>query len=234
MGHLKRKESKMIKAIILSFLVSWITPSVGAKDKNESAVKGSGNYVTETRKVEAYDAIELRIPANMRVSIGKPTPLTIEADDNIMSLIMTEVHKGRLIISAKRPFESKEGPNIEVTVAELKAVEVVGAGDMWVTKLDNESLSAAATGAADLHLSGKTKNLSVAVTGAADVFAYELQAQNASATLTGAADANLSVAESLNATLTGACDLNYRGNPKVTKMIIGTGDVTRTDAKAGA
>ena len=42
------------------------------------------------------------------------------------------------------------------------------------------------------------------------------------------------VDESLNATLTGACDLNYRGNPKVTKTIIGAGDVTRTDAKAGA
>lgn len=224
----------MIKAIILSFLVSWITPSVGVKDKKESAVKGSGNYVTETRKVEAYDAIELRIPANMRVSIGKETPITIEADDNVMPLIKMEVRKGKLIISSTRQYETKQGPNIEVTVARLTAVEVVGAGDMWVTKLDNESLSAAATGAADLHLSGKTKNLSVAVTGAADVFAYELQAQNANATLTGAADANLSVAESLNVTLTGACDLNYRGNPKVTKTIIGTGDVKRTHAKAGA
>ena len=90
-----------------------------------------------------------------------------------MPLIKMEVSKGKLIISSDKQFKAKKSPNIKVTIAKLQAVEVIGAGDMWIKKLDNENLSVATTGAADIHLSGKTKNLSVAVTGAADVFAYD-------------------------------------------------------------
>ncbi len=170
----------------------------------------------------------------MHVTIGKPTPLTIETDQNIMPLIKMEVSKGKLIISSDRQFKTKKSPNIKVSIAKLRAVEVIGAGDMWIRNLDNENLNVATMGAADIHLSGKTKNLSVAVMGTADVFAYDLVAENANATLTGSADAKLNVSKSLMATLIGPSDLLYRGNPTVTKTIIGNGDVKQVNRKGGS
>ena len=219
----------MIRMMILSVLLPWITPVAG-----EKPVKGSGNAVTQTREFDVFHAIELRIPADMHVTIGKPTALTIEADERIMPLIKMEVLKATLVISSDREFTTTNRPDIEVTVATLRGVEVVGVGDMWVTKLDNESLTVGVTGAADVHLSGKAKNLSVAAIGASDVHAYELDVQTATVTLTGAADAKLSVAESLRVTITGPGDVWYKGNPTVSKTIIGGGDVKRVHAKDDA
>lgn len=225
----------MTKAIILSFLVSWITPTAGAERGANSSggrtVDGSGERVTKTFELEAYTAIELSILGDMRVSIGKPTPLTIEADDNILPLIKVEVIDGSLKISTKHNFTTKDSPNITVTVAALNAVAVTGAGDMHVTKLDNETLTASATGAADLHLSGKTNMLALAVTGAADVNAFELSARDASVSLTGASDANISVHGSLNVSIVGNGDVRYKGDAKVTKMIIGNGDVKKVGSR---
>ena len=223
----------MIKAIVLSFLVSWITPAAGTvADEGHGSgggktVQGSGERVTKTFELDAYTAIELSVAADMRVSIGKPTPLTIEADDNILPLIKVEVVDGSLKISTKHNFSTKDSPNITVTVAALNAVAVTGSGDMHVTKIDNEELIASATGAADLHLSGKTNTLTLAATGSADVEAYELDSRDAKVTLTGASDANISVDGSLTVTIVGAGDLNYKGDAKVTQAIVGSGDVTK-------
>ncbi len=212
--------------------MAFISPAIGEEvatpGQNGDAVNGSGTVVTETRNLETFDTIELRIPADMRVTVGKPTPLTIKTDDNVMSLIRVEVRNGKLVISSDREFKAKSAPNITVTVAKLRAVEVVGAGDMWVSKLDNARLSVGVTGAGDVHLSGKTTDLAVAATGAGDINAYALQAKTAAATLTGAVDVRLSVSKSLSVTITGPADLHYKGNPKVTKTIIGDGDVKKT------
>ncbi|MCH7591544.1 MAG: DUF2807 domain-containing protein [Planctomycetes bacterium] len=222
----------MIKAMILSFLVSWFMPIVATeKTDGRDQVRGSENRITETYKLETFTTIELSVPADMNVTIGEPTPLTIEADDNILPLIKVEVIDGRLIISNKQSFKSKKSPKINVTVAQLDGVSVIGAADVHVTKLDNESLNVSVTGAADLHLSGKTDNLSLSATGAADVHAFKLASHSANVTITGPSDANISVDGSLTVTIVGAGDVNYKGDAKVTKTIIGDGDVNKVRVK---
>lgn len=219
----------MIKGLVLSILVSLITPSMGVTDgRNErEKVVGSGEQITKTIELETYTAIELRITADMNITIGKPTALTIEADGNVIPLIKFEVIKGRLIISSDHEFKNKKSPDINVSVAQLSGISVIGAGDVYVTKLDNEKLSVSVTGAADLHLSGKTEALSLSATGAADVDAFELYSKIASVTLTGPSDANISVEDALTVSIVGPGDVNYRGNAKVTKRIIGDGDVSK-------
>ena len=219
----------MIRAILFGVLLPWLIQVAG-----EKWVEGDGAQATQTRELKKFDEIELRIQADMRVTIGKPTPLTIETDENILPLIKMNVRNGRLVISSDCPFRTKNGPDINVTVAKLHAVEVVGAGDMWISNLDNENLSVGATGTADVHLSGKTKHLSVAATGTSDVHAYDLEVDTANATLIGSADAKLNVSKSLTATITGNGDLHYKGDPMLTKAIIGEGDVTRVGPKNGA
>ena len=79
----------MIRVIIAGILLPWIVQSVG-----DELIQGDGKVVTETRALETFDQIELRVAADMHVTIGKPIPLTIETDQNIMPLIKMEVRKG--------------------------------------------------------------------------------------------------------------------------------------------
>ena len=223
----------MIQGLVISILVSLVTPAMaaGAGPAEREKVVGSGEMVVETVELEDYTAIELRVAADMNVTIGEPTPLTIEADDNIMPLIKIEVVKGTLIISTEHNFTSKKGPNINVTVAQLDAISVKGAADVHVTKLDNEAFTVAVTGSADVFLSGSTDTLTLSATGAADVDAFELASRNASVSMTGASDANISVADALTVSIVGAGDLNYKGDAKVTKQIVGGGDVNKVRTK---
>jgi hypothetical protein len=218
----------MLRIIALSLFLPWLIPAA-----EDESVKGSGTKATETREVEGIQGIDLRIPADLRVTIGEPGPLTIEADDNILPLIKTEVRDGTLIISSDREYLTKDAPDIQLTLADLSTLSVSGGGDVWVNGLDNKALSVSATGAPEVRLAGSTDSLVLTATGAADVFAYDLATRKATATLVGAADVELSVAEELIATLTGGCDLHYKGDPEVTKTIIGGGDIKQVRADAG-
>ena len=215
--------TRMLSALVV---LGFLSPALA-----EDEVVGSGKIIIETRELGEFDAIELRVAADVHVKIGKPTPLKVEGDDNILPLIKTEVRDGRLVISSDAKFRSKHGVDFKVTVASLKAVEIQGAGDMHVHGLDNKSFSVDVSGAGDVHVNGKTEQLAVDICGAGDVLAFGLEARAASVSIKGAGDAKVSVAKSLNVVIVGAGDVHYKVDPKVHKVISGSGDVKRVKSK---
>ncbi len=188
-------------------------------------VVGSGVVVTQTRQLAEFDEIEFRIAGDFHVAIGKPTPLQIEGDENILPLIKTEVRDGRLVISAESSFKTKHDPEFRVTVANHKAAEIHGSGEMHVGELDNESFDVVVRGSGDLHVEGKTERLAVSVRGSGDVLGSGLKAGEVSVAINGSGDVKVNV--------TGAVDsdamVTVAGSVAV--AIHGSGDV-RLEGKA--
>jgi len=214
--------------------------------KGEDPVVGSGTVISETRKLAEFDEIELRIAGDLHVTIGEPTPLELKGDDNILPLIETEVRDGRLVISTERPLKAKQTLLLKVTVADLKAAEIRGSGDMHIRGVDNESLSLGISGSGDLHFDGKTerliasvagsgdahlvgkaRQLTVNIAGSGDVTAFGLEARTGSVSIAGSGDAKVSVAGSLSIMIAGSGDVHYAGDPKVSKVICGSGDIKK-------
>ncbi len=208
----------MFAAAVLS-LVTWVYAG--------EAVDGSESKLTDSREVGAFHAIDLRISCDLEVKIGEQTALTIDADDDIAALILTEVKDGTLTIWAEESFTTKNDPDIRITLPDLKALVVQGSSDARVKGLDNEALAVSAHGSADVHLYGKTKNLVLTLAGSADVHAFELDSQQAVVTIKGSADAKIAVAESLVATVSGSGDLTYTGSPRVISTVSGSGSVRK-------
>lgn len=209
-------------------------------------VAGSGEVISDTRELGEFDEIELDIAADVSVKIGKPTPLEIQGDDNILPLIKTKVVDGRLVVSADRSFKTKQTLVLKLTVANLKAAEVRGSGDMHIAGIDNPSLQLALKGSGDLQVTGKTGQLAVSVAGAGDVKltgkadqlavsvagsgdvkAFDLDALSATVSIKGSGDAKVSVQRSLTIQIAGSGDVHYKGNPQVVQQIQGSGDVKR-------
>lgn len=211
---------KRLAAVFVSLFV--LVPAVA-----QDTVDRTTTPTKQTRELPEFTEIEVRIAADVEVNIGKPSPLTIKADERILPLIQTEVRDGRLVIRAKESFKSKHAPTIKGTVAHLKVVEIDGAADMQVTGLDNESPEVAVKGAADVHLAGKTEQLTVSLMGAVDLFATKLEARDVSVVIKGAADVDVNVAKSLNVVIAGAGDVHYVGDPKVMSTITGDGSVQK-------
>ena len=215
-----------------------------AQDKG--TVVGSGKVVSETRKLAQFDEIEFRIASDLHLTIGKPTPLEIKADDNILPLIKTVVTAGRLVISAERNFKTEHTPNLHITVADLKSAELCGSGDVHIRGIDNKRLALAIKGSGDLHfdgqtgqlaisiagsgdaqLTGKADNLTVSIRGSGDVQAFGFGARQAAVAIKGSGDAKVSVSDTLSVHIAGSGDVHYKGNPQVVQQIQGSGDVKR-------
>ena len=213
----------MKKTLVSVFVLALLSPVFAG-----SEVIGSGVVVTQTRQLPEFDEIEFGIPGDVHVTIGKPTPLQIEGEDNILPLIKTEVRDGRLVISADASFKTKHNTDFRVTVANLKAAEIRGSGEMHVGELNNESLGLVIKGSGEVHLDGKTERLAVRIDGSGDMLGSSLKAREASVTIKGSGDVRVSVTDSLDVVIHGSGDVVYSGNPKLSKTIHGSGDVKRS------
>ena len=66
-----------------------------------NAVRGSGDVVTETRAVSGFDQVSLSGQGELIVTQGDQESLEIEAEDNIIAVIETEVRGNTLYIGIK-------------------------------------------------------------------------------------------------------------------------------------
>ena len=232
---------------ILTGLVVLLILSPALAQKQDTVV-GSGKITTETRKLAEFDAIELRISGDAHVTIGKPTPLEITGDDNILPLIKTEVHERRLVITAERSFKTKQAPKLKITVANLNAATIAGSGDMHISGVDNQSLGLNVSGSGDLRFEGKTESLAVNVAGSGDVgltgkaeqltakiagsgdiHGFDLASASATVSIKGSGDARVNATGALTIQIFGSGDVHYKGNPTISQQVAGTGDVKRRD-----
>ncbi len=152
---------------ILTGLAVLLVLSPVFAQKQETVV-GSGKITTETRKLAEFDEIDLRIRGNAYVTIGKPTPLEITGDDNLLPLIKTEVHERRLVISAEHNFKTKQAPNLKITVANLEAASIAGSGDVHGFDLTAGNATVTISGSGDAKVN-VTRALSIQIRGSGDV-----------------------------------------------------------------
>ncbi len=198
----------------------------GCSDSNH--VPGSGNVISQTRQVGAFEAIELKAPVKLRVTCGKEGgSLKIDGDDNILALIQTRVENGRLVVTADRAYRTSNTPSITLDTKNLDALHVSGAAEVDIAGLDQPRFDLSVTGAGEVRLAGKAEALSIEITGAGDVAAEPLQSRTAKVKIKGAGEVAVSTSDTLDVSMTGAGDVTYSGDPKVTKSILGAGTVRR-------
>jgi len=192
-------------------------------------VKGSGNRKTEKRNLQPFKAIDTTGAYGIEVTCQKPASFEIEADDNILPLIKTEVRDGVLHVSNEQNYNSAKGVQLRISMLELTAVSTHGAGDIKVTDANSDDLKIESTGAASVKASGKAKSVTISSTGAGDVDASRLQTANARVTVSGAASISVYASEQLDVSVSGVGSVNYSGNPKtVNKNVSGVGSVNKT------
>lgn len=102
--------------------------------------------ITESRDVSGFDEIVVLGSGEVVVDIDGSESLTIEAEDNIIPLLTTEVRGGRLELSV----ESNTSPTVEVkysiTAAALVGVSIAGSGDVTVVDIDADSFAVEISG----------------------------------------------------------------------------------------
>jgi hypothetical protein len=214
------------------------------------SVRGSGNVTTEERQVGDFTRVDLSGMGDLEIEFGDQTALLIEAEDNIIPLIETEVRGDTLRIGFKnntnpRPLEdiryfltvvsldgietsglgSIQAPAIQ---AQGFTVDISGAGNTDIASLEADSLEVDISGLGSLNVrGGEVVQLDVNISGSGNLDAEELQVQEAIANVSGLGSVKIRVSDRLEADISGSGSDQYYGNPVVDQQVSGLGSIEK-------
>ena len=102
-----------------------------------NCLDGNGVIITQERVVGSFDRIESNGEYHVYVYPGDETYVEVEADENLMSHIVTRVYKDELIIENRRHDCLRSSGPIRVTVItpELNRIDLNGSGRIWCDSL---------------------------------------------------------------------------------------------------
>jgi hypothetical protein len=219
-------------------------------DRDRDVIEGSGVVATETRDVTDFQAVTLDGIGHLIVVPGPLPALTIEAEDNLLPLFMSEVAGQRLTVELDadgRSVRPHKPITIRVTVPELAdvvfsgsgevdvaaftadrfSVTLAGLGDIRVAGLATHHFTAELSGSGNLRVAGEATVQQISMSGAGNYDAERLVSADAAVTISGAGNATVRVSQALNATISGAGNVTYIGEPQVETHVTGVGTVTR-------
>jgi hypothetical protein len=200
-----------------------------------SSLAGSGRIVTEERSVGGFAAVTLAGEGNVIITSGERAGITIEADDNLLPLITTEVRDGVLIIG-KHPSVGRQSFAVtrpivyRVSMTAVRALTLAGAGTLTAENVSADRLSVSLTGTGEVKVSGRAAEQIVTLNGAGHIDTRGLQTVKTEATLNGAGHIVVWATERLTATINAAGTIQYLGSPTVKKMVSAVGGVSALDA----
>jgi predicted ester cyclase len=200
----------------------------------------------ETREVSGFDRVSLQGVGTLVVAQGDSESLTIDAEDRVLRRIETEVQDGTLIIRPDRGFRTREEIVYSLTVDDLTGIELSGAGQVQMQRLETgdftlnvsgagavtiedliaQTLDVEASGNASITLGGTVDSQTVTFGQAGTYDASNLASRVATVSVDGAAKAIVNVSESLDASASGASSITYTGDPAVSESTSGVGSVT--------
>ncbi|MCP4541983.1 MAG: DUF2807 domain-containing protein [Chloroflexi bacterium] len=215
-----------------------------------TGVRGSGNVVEETRDVNGFTGVALAGSGELTIEVGETESLRIEAEDNLMEYLETEVRGGVLEIGVEDNVDLRPRRPIQfyLTVKELDTIVLSGSGDVIapdleaerftttisgsgrvrMDKLDADTLDVTLSGSGDMDIAdGQVTGQNINVSGSGRYTARNLESERAKVLLVGSGKATVRVSDHLRAIITGSGDVDYLGSPTVELSVTGSGDVDR-------
>jgi len=230
-------------------LITIVLPvlSIANPVNNSITITGNKNVITQDRNVSSFHALNVSGGIDVELSQGNEQKLQVEADENLIALIRTEVKDGVLIIYHNENIRNAKTMKIHLTFQKLDAIKASGGCDIeskqklsFTTlktdisggcdlKLDckADNLVCKHSGGCDIELRGEAENGTFNVSGGCDVEASEFILKNCTIEACGGSDVSINVIGELNAQASGASDITYYGKPaKVIKSASGASDIS--------
>jgi hypothetical protein len=207
----------------------------------------------QTRKVDPFTSISLRISANVHLKQGARQDIKIEAKSSTLEEILTEVKDGELIIRFhnKDYFWNTFQPGeitIYLSTPEINGLAVSGSGnivadqEIKTDKLDLalsgsgniklEDLAAGQvestiSGSGNISLAGNTpaRDFSATISGSGNVKAINYSADDVTVHVSGSGNVSIGANKNLNVRVSGSGSVNYKGDPMIDSSISGSGKV---------
>jgi hypothetical protein len=225
----------IIGVLILLGVYSIFSLKSQIKHAEENTILGNNNIVTETRNLDDFSGLDVVDFFVIEISKG-PKQLIIEAEENLIPYILTEVEKDelRLKMDPKAGYKFHTKPVIKITTPELDFLNIHGSStvsmldsfyipeaelnisgssksDLW---LGAEQLRIGISGSGELKVKGAANYVDFGISGSGTIHSEEFLAKNARVRVSGSGAAHVFAMESIDANVSGSGNVYYYGNPE--------------------
>lgn len=209
--------------------------------------QGSGNVLTDIRKVDDFSIIKVSGVQLLSVEQGSDCQVKVTADDNVIRQVLTYTRDGVLIVENR---SSMKGVNIEVfvTMPDIRLMEVqnrvkvdfpgsfgihdfdlrlMGSGSVSISNMVSDGkINLYTQGSGNVRIGGSCKVLKFRSEGSGSVFAENMTCPDITAKLTGPGSVFVSANGKLAVQVDGPGSLFYTGTPAtLQKSVRGAGSV---------
>jgi hypothetical protein len=210
----------------------------------------------EDRHLSGFNALDLAGSFDVYVTQGSTESVKVEAPDNIIDHIITEVNGGILRVYNKNDngfhwgdlFGNHKKIAVYVIVKDVNSIGLTGSGDVFFKEgihtntlklrvsgsgdmsgsVEVKNLEASISGSGDVKLSGRADNSTVSVGGSGDYSGRNLVTVNTAVRVSGSGDASVNASNRVDASVSGSGDIRYTGGAKsVSSAKSGSGDIGR-------
>jgi hypothetical protein len=200
-----------------------------------NGITGNKNVVSENRNTkEDFSKIKVSTGLDLYLTQGASSKITVEADENLQDIIITEINNGVLKIYSEKNIWKAKARKVYVTVKNLEELSATSGANVYAKEtieinnitisstsgamiqfsLDANSVETNATSGSNIKVSGSTENHTSSATSGASIDAYELRSNNVTVSVTSGADINIYASETIDARATSGGGIDFKGNPK--------------------
>lgn len=210
-------------------------------------LKGNGNMQTQDRNVSGFTGIKVGGGFSVEITQSDKEGVRLEAEENLLDHIRTEVKNGVLHIYNDRSLTTSKGMKAYVTIKELNKLDISGGvkivgnstfktdaldldmsgGSKAVLAIEAKHIKADISGASKVELTGRVDELKMDMSGASRMDASELMATDAKVSASGASKVKVYADKRLDINASGASAIQYKGKPSITPVVSSAARVSR-------
>lgn len=190
-------------------------------------VVGNGRRVTRTVAVTSeFHGIDLSGLFKAEVKCGAAASVEVLMDENLQALLTATVTEGILCLRFTKPVQTKENPQLKITLPSLDLLQLSGGDTVSVTGVKGRAFRLTHEGTGEVALTGQVEDFACKVSGIGEVNAGKLSCRSADITLSGVGGVTCRPDAKLKAVLSGIGGVRCLTHPaKVEKQSTGLGDV---------
>jgi hypothetical protein len=237
-----------ITVLITTFLMLLFT-TTSCVFEGITGIRGSRNVVSESRTISSnFEAIKVQQGINLYLTQGNSTDIKVEADDNIIDLLITEVKNNELEIYFEKNVYKAKARNVYLTTNEISKISTSSGAhvktentlQVKVLELDSSSgssidiyvnaheIMSEASSGADIDIIGKTNLFSAKASSGSSIDANDLTSIDVIAKASSGANIDVNVSGKLTVNASSGGDIDYKGNPtNIDKKTSSGGSVSR-------
>jgi hypothetical protein len=211
------------------------------------SVQGSGRIGSEDRQVQGIRGVTLATSGDLTIALGSQESLRVEAEDNLLPYLETQVRNGTLTIGTRPNTNLRPTRPIRyaLTVKSLEALAITSSGNIAAPPLPADRFTATISSSGNMRLAGlNANNLQVQISSSGNLEINEgevkqqsiiiisssgqykaggVRSQTADVRLSSSGNATIWVTGSLNAQLSSSGNVNYYGRPAITQRMSSSG-----------